>query len=36
MSFLSDDNEADIIEALNPTSRYLSILLNINNTRGGQ
>ena len=28
---LSDDNQADIIEAFNPTSRYLDDLLNIDN-----
>ena len=28
---LSDDNQADIIEALNLTSRYLDDLLNIDN-----
>ena len=28
---LSDDNQADIIEALNSTSRYLDDLLNIDN-----
>ena len=29
--FLSDDNQSDIIEALNSTSRYLDDLLNIDN-----
>ena len=28
---LSDDKQADIIEALNTTSRYLDNILNINN-----
>ena len=28
---LSDDNQADIIDAFNPTSRYLDDILNINN-----
>ena len=31
MTSLSDDNQADIIEAFNPTSRYLDDLLNIDN-----
>ena len=31
MTFLSDDNQADIIEAFNLTSRYLDDLLNIDN-----
>ena len=31
MMTLSDDTQADIIEALNSTSRYLHDLLNINN-----
>ena len=31
MNSLSDDNQADIIEAFNSTSRYLDDLLNINN-----
>ena len=30
-TFLSDDNQADIIEAFNSTSRYLDDLLNIDN-----
>ena len=30
-TFLSDDNQADIIEALNSTSRYIDDLLNIDN-----
>ena len=31
MKFLSRENQADIIEAFNPTSRYLDDLLNIDN-----
>ena len=31
MTSLSNDNQADIIEALNSTSRYLEDLLNIDN-----
>ena len=31
MTSLSDDNQADIIEAFNSTSRYLGDLLNIYN-----
>ena len=31
MTTLSDDNQADIIEAFNPTTRYLDDLLNIDN-----
>ena len=31
MLSLSDNNQADIIEAFNPTSRYLDDLLNIDN-----
>ena len=31
MSSLSDNNQTDIIEAFNSTSRYLDDLLNINN-----
>ena len=31
MISLSDDNQADTIEAFNPTSRYLDDLLNIDN-----
>ena len=31
MMFLSDEIQADIIEAFNSTSRYLDFLLNINN-----
>ena len=31
MTSLSNDNQADIIEAFNPTSRYLDDLLNIDN-----
>ena len=31
MTFLSDDNQADIIEAFNATSGYLDDLLNIDN-----
>ena len=31
MTSLSDDNQADIIEAFNSTSRYLNDLLNIDN-----
>ena len=31
MKSLSDDNQADIIEAFNSTSRYLDDLLNIDN-----
>ena len=31
MTSLSDDNQADIIEAFNSNSRYLDDLLNINN-----
>ena len=29
---LSDDNQSEVIEALNSTSRYLDDLLNIDNT----
>ena len=32
MTPLSDDNQADIIEAFNSTSRYLDDLLNIDNS----
>ena len=32
MTSLSDDNQADIIEAFNTTSRYLDDLLNLDNT----
>ena len=32
MTYLSDDNQADIIEAFTSTSRYLDDLLNIDNT----
>ena len=32
MTSLSDDNQADIIEAFKSTSRYLDDLLNINNS----
>ena len=32
MLSLSDDNQADIIEAFNPTSRYLDDLLNIDSS----
>ena len=31
MMSLSDDNQADIIDAFNYTSRYLGDILNINN-----
>ena len=31
MTSLSDDNQVDIIEAFNPTVRYLDDLLNIDN-----
>ena len=31
MMSLSDDTQADVIEPLNPTSRYLDDLLNIDN-----
>ena len=31
MMSLSDDNQADVIDALNTTSRYLDDILNINN-----
>ena len=31
MMFLSDDKQADIIDAFNTTSRYLDDILNINN-----
>ena len=31
MTYLSDDNQADIIEAFNSTSRYLDDLLNFDN-----
>ena len=31
MMFLSDDKQADIIDAFNTTSRYLGDILNINN-----
>ena len=31
MTTLSDDNQADIIEAFNSTTRYLDDLLNIDN-----
>ena len=31
MTSLSDDNQADIIEAFNSTSRYLDDLINIDN-----
>ena len=31
MTSLSDDNQADIIDAFNSTSRYLDDLLNIDN-----
>ena len=31
MLFLSEDNQSDLIEAFNPTSRYLDDLLNIDN-----
>ena len=31
MTFLSDDNQADIIEAFNSISRYLDDLLHIDN-----
>ena len=31
MTSLSDDNQADIIEAFNSTSRYLDIFLHIDN-----
>ena len=31
MKSLSDDNQADIMEAFNSTSRYLDDLLNIDN-----
>ena len=32
MLFLSDDNQSEVIEAFNSTSRYLDDLLNIDNT----
>ena len=32
MTFHSNDNQADIIEAFNSTSRYLNDLLNIDNS----
>ena len=32
MLSLSDNNQADVIEALNSTSEYLDDLLNINNS----
>ena len=32
MTSLSDDNQTDIIEAFNSTSRYLDDLLNIDNS----
>ena len=31
MMSLSDDNQADVIDAFNTTSRYLEDILNINN-----
>ena len=31
MSSLSDNNQADVVEAFNSTSRYLDDLLNIDN-----
>ena len=31
MMSLSDDKQADVIDAFNTTSRYLDIILNINN-----
>ena len=31
MMFLSGDNQADVIDAFNTTSRYLDDILNINN-----
>ena len=31
MMFFSDDKQADVINALNTTSRYLNDILNINN-----
>ena len=31
MMFLSDDNQADVIDAFNTTSRYLDDILNIDN-----
>ena len=31
MTSLSDDNQADVIEAFNSTSRYLDDLLNVDN-----
>ena len=31
MMSLSDDNQADVIDAFNTTSRYLDDILNINN-----
>ena len=31
MLFLSENNQADVVEALNSTSRYVDDLLNINN-----
>ena len=34
MLSLSDDNQSEVIEAFNSTSRYLDDLLNINNTVG--
>ena len=30
MMYLSDDKQADVIDALNTTSRYLDDILNIN------
>ena len=36
MLSLSDNNQTDIIEAFNPTSRYLDDLLNIDNPYFGQ
>ena len=32
MLSLSDNNQADVVEAVNSTSRYLDDLLNINNS----
>ena len=31
MDYLDHDNQADVIEAFNSTSRYLDVLLNIDN-----
>ena len=31
MMFLSNDKQADVIDAINTTSRYLDDILNINN-----